>query len=99
MMKKINDHSTLELKTVVIAETVVPYDDRDLLSVYVKQQLDASDVMSESQKEAVLTMVNMAPMEAVVNKEEIGERGTLRNSAVMALIKKHAKNIHFMLIG
>lgn len=83
----------------VIAETVVPYDDRDFLSVYVKQQLDASDVMSESQKEAVLTMVDLAPMEAVVNKEEIGERGTLRNSAVMALIKKHSKNIHFMLIG
>ncbi|KAG0614275.1 hypothetical protein M758_6G164300 [Ceratodon purpureus] len=99
MMKKINEHSTLELKTVVIAETVVPYEARDLLSVYVRQQLDASDVMSESQKEAVLTMVDLAPMEAVVNKEEIGERGTLRNSVVMALIKKHAKNIHFMLIG
>jgi hypothetical protein len=99
MMKKISEHSTLELKTVVIAETVVPYDDRDLLSAYVRQQLDASDVMSESQKEAVLTMVDLAPMEAVVNKEEIGERGSLRNSVVMALIKKHAKNIHFMLIG
>jgi len=84
---------------VVIAETVVPYDDRELLSLYVKQQLDASDVMSETQKEAVLTMVNLAPMEAVVNKEEIGEKGSLRNSAVLALIKTHAKNVHFMLIG
>jgi len=99
MMKKINDHSTLELKTVVIAETVVPYDCRDLLSLYVKQQLDASDVVSDAQKEAVLTMVNLPPMEAVVNKEEIGEKGSLRNSAVMALIKKHAENVHFMLIG
>jgi len=99
MLKKINDYSTLELKTVVIAETVVPYDDRELLSLYVKQQLDASDVMSETQKEAVLTMVNLAPMEAVVNKEEIGEKGSLRNSAVLALIKTHAKNVHFMLIG
>jgi len=78
---------------------VVPYDDRELLSLYVKQQLDASDVMSETQKESVLTMVNLAPMEAVVNKEEIGEKGSLRNSAVLALIKTHAKNIHFMLIG
>jgi hypothetical protein len=99
MLKKINDQSTLELKTVVIAETVVPYDDRDLLSLYVKQQLDASDVMSEAQKEVVLTMVNLAPFEAVVNKEEIGEKGSLRNSAVMALIKRHATNVHFMLIG
>jgi hypothetical protein len=99
MMKKINEHSTLELKTIVITETVVSYDDRDFLSIYVKQQLDASAVMSESQKGAVLTMVNMAPIEAIVNKEEIGERGTLRNSAIMALIKNHEKNIHFMLIG
>lgn len=99
MMRTMNEHSTLELKTVVIAETVVPYEDRHLLSVYVKQQLDASDVTSEAQMEAVLTMVNLAPMEAVLSKEEIGEKGSLRNSAVLALIKKYAENVHFMLIG
>lgn len=99
MMEKINKQSTLELKTLVIAETVVPYDDRELLSTYVKQQLDASDVISDGQKEAVLTMVNLAPMEASVNKEDIGEKGTLRNSAVLALIKRHLNNVHFLLIG
>lgn len=99
MMKKINDQSTLELKTLVITETVVPYNDREELSTYVKQQLDASDVICDNQKEAVLTMLNLAPMEATVTKEEIGERGSLRNSAVMALIKRHLNNVHFMLIG
>ena len=99
MMEKINKQSTLELKTLVIAETVVPYDDRALLSTYVKQQLDASDVISDGQKEAVLTMVNLAPMESSVNKEDIGEKGTLRNSAVLALIKRHLNNVHFLLIG
>lgn len=99
MMKKINDQSTLELKTLVITETVVPYNEREELSTYVKQQLDASDVICDNQKEAVLTMLNLAPMEATVTKEEIGERGSLRNSAVMALIKRHLNNVHFMLIG
>lgn len=99
MMTKIHAQSNLELKTLVIAETVVPYDDREQLSTYVKQQLDASDVICDNQKEAVLTMVNLAPMEATVIKEEIGEGGSLRNSAVMALIKRHLNNIHFMLIG
>jgi hypothetical protein len=64
----------------------------------VKQQQNASDVMSESQKVVVLTMVNLVPMEAVVNKEEIGERGTHCNSAVMALNKKHVQNMHFIMI-
>lgn len=98
-MKMINGHSTLELKTVVIAETVVPFDERNLLIEYVKRQLDASGVMSEEQKEAVLTMVDVGPMEALVTKEEIGEKGTLSNSAFTALIKKHEENVHFMLIG
>lgn len=99
MLRKINDHATLELKTLVIAETVVPYADREKLFAYVKQQLDASDVITETQKCAVLTMVNLAPVEASVNKEETGEMGTLRNSAVIALFKRHLNNIHFMLIG
>ncbi|XP_024358734.1 uncharacterized protein [Physcomitrium patens] len=99
IMKMINGHSTLELKTVVIAETVVPFDERNLLIEYVKRQLDASGVMSEEQKEAVLTMVDVGPMEALVTKEEIGEKGTLSNSAFTALIKKHEENVHFMLIG
>lgn len=97
-MRKIYEQFTLELKTVVIAETVVPCNDRNLLSMYVKQQLIASEVISEAQKEAVLAMVNLAPTEAVANKEEIREMGTLRNAA-LALIKKHEANIHFMLIG
>lgn len=99
MLQRINEKATLELKTLVIAETVVPYEERDLLSKYVRQQLDASNVISAQQKAAVMTMVDMAPVEGSINKEERGEGGTLRNSAVIALFKTHHDNIHFMLIG
>ncbi len=99
MMQTITEQATLELKTLVIAETIVPYTDKGLLLDYVKQQLDASNVLTDAQKQAVLTMVELAPMEASIHKEEIGEKGTLRNSAVLALITQHLSNIHFMLIG
>jgi hypothetical protein len=89
----------LELKTLVIAETIVPHEDKEKLSVYVRQQLEASDVLTELQKDAVLTMVILAPIEASVNKEETGAGGSLRNSAVLALLKHHHDNIHFLLIG
>ncbi|CAM6038697.1 unnamed protein product [Sphagnum compactum] len=99
MMQTITEQATLELKTLVIAETIVPHTDKGRLLDYVKQQLDASNVLTDAQKQAVLTMVELAPMEASIHKEEIGERGTLRNSAVLALITQHLSNIHFMLIG
>ncbi|CAM6036372.1 unnamed protein product [Sphagnum compactum] len=99
LLRKINEHSTLELKTLVIAETIVPHEDKERLSVYVRQQLEASDVLTELQKDAVLTMVILAPIEASVNKEETGAGGSLRNSAVLALLKHHHDNIHFLLIG
>lgn len=99
LLKRINDKATLQLKTLVIAETVVPYDNRQMLSKYIKQQLDASDVISSQQKTAVMTMVNMVPIEGSINKEDRGEKGSLRNSAVIALIKTYQHNIHFMLIG
>lgn len=99
LLQRINGRATLELKTLVIAETVVPYEDRVMLSQYVKKQLDASDVISNQQKSAVMTMVDMAPVEGSVNKEDRGEAGSLRNSAVIALLKTHHNNIHFMLIG
>lgn len=99
IMMQIYRRSTLQLKMVVIAETVVPYDDRHLLSIYVQRQLHASDVMSDAQQRAVLAMVDMAPAEAAVSNEEIGEIGSLRNSAVLSLFKRQDNNIHFMLIG
>lgn len=89
----------MELKTLVIAETVVPYQDRALLSKYVKEQLDASNVISDQQKSAVMTMVDMAPVEGSINKEDKGVGGSLRNTAVIALFKTYQNNIHFMLIG
>jgi len=99
LLKKINEKATIELKTLVIAETVVPYQDRALLSKYIKQQLDASNVISEQQKLAVMTMVDMAPIEGSVNKEDKGVGGSLQNSVVIALLKTYQNNIHFMLIG
>ena len=89
----------MELKTLVIAETVVPYAKKEMLSKYVKQQLDASDVISNQQKTAVMTMVEMSPVEGSINKEDRGVSGSLQNSAVIALIKTYQDNIHFMLIG
>ena len=99
LLQRINEKATLELETLVIAETVVPYKDRVMLSKYVKHQLDASNVISNQQKSAVMTMVDMAPVEGSVNKEDRGEGGSLRNSAVIAMFKIHQNNIHFMLIG
>lgn len=89
----------MELKTLVIAETVVPYENRALLSKYVKEQLDASNVISEQQKAAVMTMVNMAPVEGSISNEDKGVEGSLRNTAVIALFKTYQNNIHFMMIG
>jgi len=89
----------MELKTLVIAETVVPCQDKVLLSKYVKEQLDASNVISDQQKIAVMTMVDMSPIEGSVNKEDKGVGGSLQNTVVIALLKIHQNNIHFMLIG
>lgn len=99
MLRKINEQATLELKSLVIAETVVPYQDLEKLAAYVKQVLDSTDVITEPQKQAIMVMVHLAPMEASINKEETGDGGTLRNSAVIALFKRHLNNVHFMLIG
>lgn len=99
MLRKINEQATLELKSLVIAETVVPYQDLEKLAAYVKQVLDSTDVITEPQKQAIMVMVQLAPMEASINKEETGDGGTLRNSAVIALFKRHLNNVHFMLIG
>lgn len=99
MLRKINEQATLELKSLVIAETVVPYQDLEKLAAYVKQVLDSTDVITEPQKQAIMVMVHLAPMEASINKEETGDGGTLRNSAVLALFKRHLNNVHFMLIG
>ncbi|XP_024395907.1 uncharacterized protein [Physcomitrium patens] len=99
LLQRINDKATLELKTLVIAETVVPFEKREMLSDYVKQQLDGSEVISSEQKSAVMNMVNMAPIEGSINEEERGVGGSLRNSAVIALFKTYQKNIHFLLIG
>lgn len=99
MLRKINEQATLELKSLVIAETVVPYQDLEKLAAYVKQVLESTDVITEPQKQAIMVMVHLAPMEASINKEETGDGGTLRNSAVIALFKRHLNNVHFMLIG
>jgi len=99
LLQKINEKATIELKTLVIAETVVPYQDKKLLSKYVKEQLEASNVISNQQKLAVMTMVDMSPIEGSVNKEDKGVGGSLQNTAVITLLKIHQNNIHFMLIG
>ncbi|KAG0565846.1 hypothetical protein KC19_7G018000 [Ceratodon purpureus] len=98
LLQKIYDKATMEVKTLVIAETVVPQENREMLVKYVKQQLESSDVISTELKTAVMTMVNLAP-EGSINRQDRGERGSLRNSAVIALIKTYQNNIHFMLIG
>ncbi|CAM6124776.1 unnamed protein product [Calypogeia fissa] len=99
MLKMVNHQSTLELRTIVIAETVVPYEDRKKLADFVSKQLEASDTLTYLQASAIITMVNLAPMQASVFKEETGQSGTLRNSAALALIKRQLNNIHFMMIG
>ncbi|KAL2630866.1 hypothetical protein R1flu_015552 [Riccia fluitans] len=99
LLKKINDRSTLEVKTLVIAETVVPYEDREKLGTFILKQLESSDVISADQASALAAMVNVAPMEASVTKEETGQTGTLRNSALLTLIKRNDNNVHFMMVG
>ncbi|OAE25913.1 hypothetical protein AXG93_949s1030 [Marchantia polymorpha subsp. ruderalis] len=99
MLKRINDRSTLEVKILVIAETVAPYEDREKLETYISKQLESSDVVSKVQASALLSMVNLAPMEASLSREETGLMGSLRNSALLALIKRDRNNVHFMMVG
>jgi hypothetical protein len=98
-LKEIDRYSTLEVKTVAIGEIVVQSKDRDLLTTYVHDALKEDDVISDVHKEAIHAMVKSSPPEAFVNRVEIGEKGTLRNSELMAMIKQHEDRIHFMLIG
>lgn len=83
----------------VIGEIVVQSKDHDLLTTYVHDVLKEDNVMSNAHKEAVRALVKLSPPEAFVNQVEIGEKGTLRNSELMAMIKHHEDHIYFMLIG
>lgn len=99
ILKEIDRYSTLEVKTVAIGEIVVQSKDRDLLTTYVHNALKEDDVISDVHKAAIHALVKSSPPEAFVNRVEIGEKGTLRNSELMAMIKQHEDRIHFMLIG
>jgi hypothetical protein len=54
----------------VIVETVVPHQDKETVVSIVRQLLEAPDVITEMQKETVLTMVILVPMCGVSTKKK-----------------------------
>lgn len=98
-LKEIDRYSTLEVKTVAIGEIVVQSKDHNLLTTYVHDVLKETNVISDAHKEAIHALVKLSPPEALVNLVETGQQGTLRNSELMAMIKRDEDHIHFMLIG
>ncbi len=69
-MWKINEQFTFELSIIVIVETAVPHEDKETVVSIVRQQLEAPDVITEMQKETVLTMVILVPMCGVSTKKK-----------------------------
>lgn len=100
LVQKINSHSRLEFKTLVIAETVVHVDEWEKLQEFVKSQLAAkNDIVSSKQASALLDMVRLRPRESTLAVESVGEGGSLSNSVALALLKQHEDNIHYMLVA
>lgn len=54
----------------VIVETVAPHEDNETVASIVRQKLEAPDVITEMQKETVLTMVILVPTCSVSKKKK-----------------------------
>ncbi|KAJ7539643.1 hypothetical protein O6H91_11G103200 [Diphasiastrum complanatum] len=102
LLERINTASSFDTKSLFIAETVVPVDKKDELVTFVAGQIQnsfATDVVSSSQASAIIKMVELSPKASGILKEEKGLEGSLRSSAVLALIREHEGNLHFIMLG
>jgi hypothetical protein len=61
----------------LIVETVVPHEDKETVVSIVRQQLEAPDVITEMQKETVLTMVILVPYVVCQQRRNLWDRSPL----------------------
>lgn len=92
----IENRAALDVKFFAIPETVYPQNDNSLLYNYVEKQLkSAKDVLSAQQAEFVLKLIESGVAQGSMIKKEVGEKGSLKNSIVIALIKEEGGNLYF----
>ncbi|KAG6556798.1 hypothetical protein Mapa_001744 [Marchantia paleacea] len=90
--------ATLEESSMVIGETVVPYDHRGDLSQYVHTQLDSSRIISKIEAKGILAMIQVNSTDLIFLHAKTGMSGRLKNSLVLALCSQKGGNIHFMMV-
>ncbi|OAE30722.1 hypothetical protein AXG93_402s1350 [Marchantia polymorpha subsp. ruderalis] len=96
--QRMHQLATLEESSLVIGETIVPYDHRGDLSQYVQTQLESSRIISKVESKGILAMIQVNSTDLIYLHAKTGMSGRLKNSLVLALCTQKGGNIHFMMV-
>ncbi|KAI5069090.1 hypothetical protein GOP47_0015391 [Adiantum capillus-veneris] len=100
ILHEIESKTALNMKFFAIPETVYAQEETSQLYSYVETQLlHAKDVVSPKQAEMVLKLLESGVAQGSMVKKEMGSQGSLKNSMVVAILKEHEGNVHFMMAG
>ncbi|KAL2629460.1 hypothetical protein R1flu_014146 [Riccia fluitans] len=96
---EMQQRATMEESSLIIGETIVPYESREELSHYVGNQMEASKMISKEQAEAILDMIRLKSSDLIFLRIQTGMFGELKNSMILALCTHKGEKTHFMLLA
>lgn len=100
IISDIENKAALDVKFFAIPETVYANTDNKLLSSYVENQLkSARDVLTETQGEFVVKLIESGVAQGSLMKKELGDKGSLKNSIVAAFLREEKGNLHFGMVA